>query len=99
MISYAQQRGGAIKSIQRGVAALNGVASLNVTISAVNTAYTELRMLGHTASFNEAGSGGLPVGGCSVRLSNATTIAAAVAGAGASANASISWELTEYYPT
>lgn len=41
MISFSQQRGGAIKSIQRGVSVV-GV----VNISTVNVATTELRGLG-----------------------------------------------------
>ena len=85
--------GRAIKQIQRGVVtfSLNEI-SKNVTISAVNTAKTELRWLGGVGF--EAGTS-VPMGS-RVVLSNSTTLTVAfnsvVAG-----NPSVSWELTEYY--
>ena len=85
--------GRAIKQIQRGVVtfSLNEI-SKNVTISAVNTAKTELRWLGGAGL--ETGSGA-PIGS-RVVLSNSTTLTVAFNGVVAG-NPSVSWELTEYY--
>lgn len=95
--------GRAIKSIQRGTVSVNGGSTSNVTISAVNPAKTELRLL--SASFGTV----YRYGGNStidhmnsanmISLLNSTTIQA-VGGnsnAGQTAGVSISWELTEYY--
>lgn len=93
MISFAGQRGGTIKSIQRGVATLTHPAtSVTVTITSVDPAYTELRLLGTSVS---SGSTALPA---RIRLASATTIV--VDGVSLTGiPTSISWELTEYYPT
>lgn len=103
MISFSQQRGGAIKQIQRGVVALSGTTtSVNVTISAVNPAYTEMRNLGARGQGSDYGMGtNVQLFGCSVQLLDATTITVAMSGTAISGggSASVSWELTEYYPT
>ena len=81
-----------IKSIQRGVSGIAaGGLSIEVTISEVNTAKSELRYLG---------SGGTNANGApmstKIRLTNSTTLTAESSN-GISYNNSISWELTEYY--
>lgn len=60
--SLASRLGSGIKSIQRGVASPTGGTPLAVTITAVNTAKTELRLLG-SASTNAY-----------IQLTNSTTI-------------------------
>ena len=103
MISYAQQRGGAIKAIQRGVTSLaNG--TVNVTIAAVNQAYTELRYLGVYGPGGFAGPTGSGTDmnsmGGSVRLISATQLAVSLCGSASHLQTvNVSWELTEYYPT
>ena len=84
--------GRAIKSVQRGVSgSASGDSSIAVTISAVNTAKSELRYLG---------SGGVNANGTpiftTIRLTNSTTLTAESTN-GFAYHHSISWELTEYY--
>ena len=80
--------GGGIKSIQRGKSiAPTNVNSWTVTISAVNPAKTELRLLGYTAD-----PGAWPP---HIELTNATTITVTRA-ANNGAQATVSWELTEH---
>ena len=84
----------AIKSIQRGfVDLLGGGATLSIsaTISAVNTAKSELRHLGHSSSYTSGASSRF-----SLALTNSTTITATRT-AGESGTGQLSWELTEYY--
>lgn len=76
----------AIKSIQRGVG--TGSASGTITISAVNTAKTELRWLGGYASSAGAFSD-VP----QLRLTSSTSISITAGGN----SSSIAWELTERY--
>lgn len=82
--------GGSIKSIQRGQLTVPP-AGANATITAVNTAKTELRYLGH---YHGGGSTFDDIG-CSVYLLNSTTVRATRGGS--SGSISVSWELTEYY--
>lgn len=87
--------GRAIKSIQRGVITLSGTGnSATATISAVNTAKTELRFLGVTSL-----SGGAIIneGMVHIALTNSTTITSTRLFSGNSNTAAASWELTEYY--
>ena len=92
--------GGGIKSIQRGVAALSSTNSVNVTIAAVNPAYTELRNLGVSGVVSTYALGpDVQLLGCSVQLTGATTIAVTKPGHTIGSGVSVSWELTEYYPT
>ena len=90
--SWRPDGGRPIKSIQRGVSGIApGAASITVTISAVNTAKSELRYLG---------SGGANASGAptvtAIRLTNSTTLTAESSN-GLAYSHSISWELTEYY--
>ena len=81
-----------IKSIQRGVSGIaSGGSSIAVTISAVNTAKSELRYLGSGG----ANSSGTPIF-TTIRLTNSTTLTAESSN-GFAYGHSISWELTEYY--
>ena len=81
-----------IKSIQRGVSAIApGGTSIAVTISAVNTAKSELRYLGSGG----ANSSGTPIY-TTIRLTNSTTLTTE-SSSGHAYGHSISWELTEYY--
>jgi len=79
----------AVKSIQRGRLTLNG-SSLTATISTVNTAKTELRVLGFstTGPDNTYSS--------DLVLTNSTTLTMTRA-AGAGNLTHLSWELTERY--
>ena len=76
----------AIKSIQRGVG--TGSATGNITISAVDTAKTELRWLGGYAS-----SAGVFSDVPQLRLTSSTNISITAGGN----SSSIAWELTERY--
>lgn len=82
-----------IKSIQRGVATVNSTGGTgNITISAVNTAKTEVRFLGAKPIY---GPGDSNYNAGAVELLNSTTIRLL---ANVSSNSTpISWELTEYY--
>ena len=82
-----------IKSIQRGIITIpNGTSTATATISAVNTAKSELRFLGSTGA-----NGGSPTGFVTsrIQLTNSTTLTAEST-AFAYGHA-LSWELTEYY--
>ena len=82
--------GRAIKSIQRGVVTFaTNENSKTVTVSAVNTAKTELRWLGGMSIENGSG---LAIGS-RVTLTNATTITVSFNSAPNGAP-SVSWELT-----
>ena len=83
--------GGGIKSIQRGMSTLSlFVNSLAVTISAVDPAKTELRLLGYTTDPNDPN-----VRPSRIELTNATTITVTRATNGAGPT-TVSWELTEH---
>lgn len=85
MSNLSQFVGGGIKSIQRGVkTAVNNTAT--VTITAVDTAKTELRLLGVKGT-------GSPT---HITLTDSTTITFTNSSGGA-LNADVSWELTERY--
>jgi c-di-GMP-binding flagellar brake protein YcgR len=71
-----------IKSIQRGTVSMSST-TVSATISSVNTSRTELRHLGYNSSNP----------GCSIVLTNATTITCAAQATGGT----VSWELTEFY--
>ena len=79
----------AVKSIQRGRLALNGT-SVTATISAVNTAKTELRTLG----FSAAGTDN--TASPDLELTNSTTLTMR-RNAGGGTVTTLSWELTERY--
>jgi len=85
--------GRAIKSIQRGVVTFTtNEISKTVTVSAVNTAKTELRWLGGMSIEN----GSVLAIGSRVTLTNATTITVSFNSA-VNGTPSVSWELTEYF--
>ena len=80
--------GGGIKSVQRGKSTLSTDAnSWTVTISAVNPAKTELRLLGYTTD-PEAWPP-------HIELTNATTITVTRSVA-VPTHTTVSWELTEH---
>ena len=82
-----------IKSTQRGVIVIpNNTSTATATISAVNTAKSELRFLGITGT-----NGGSPTGYVTsrIQLTNSTTLTAE--SSGIVYYHGISWELTEYY--
>lgn len=101
MISFSQQRGGAIKSIQRGVILLTGAnLSKTVTITPVNPGFTELRNLGTSGRIGDYGNEGLPhLGGMLTLSGGGTGITGETAGHSSGTDVKVSWELTEYYPT
>ena len=89
MSNFSDFYGGGIKSVQRGKSTLSTSGnSWTVTISAVNPAKTELRLLGYTAD--------PAVWPPHIELTNATTITGTRAAAG-STPITVSWELTEHY--
>jgi hypothetical protein len=91
--SLATQSNVAIKSIQRGGVSANA-GSANVTISAVNTAKTELRWCGVLAVYVSTGG----QSGAVVSLANSTTISVSAGSGGAGPTpTAITWELTEFY--
>lgn len=75
-----------VKSIQRGTIAFSGSNSgATATISAVNTAKSELRLLGNARDNSFA---------CYLQITNTTTIdATRIGNSGVS---TVSWELTEF---
>lgn len=78
-----------IKSIQRGVAAVPyNTTGGNITITAVNPAKSELRLLGWSGGGVDAASG------VHLSLLNATTLSVSRTGSNGSAN--FSWEITEW---
>lgn len=83
---------GPIKSIQRGSVALSTATNnTTVTITAVNTAYTELRFLGLSTSTTT-----LAYSLARGTVTNSTTLTFT---RGSSTDAAtVSWELTEFYP-
>lgn len=83
--------GGGIKSIQRGVMTFPSTAAgtATATITAVNTAKSELRLLGVSSNGGTAADQVLRIS-----LTNSTTITATKEGA--SSQPSLSWELTEW---
>ena len=90
-MNAAQLAGGGIKSIQRGTLTLPaGNAGGSASISSVDTAKTELRMLGFSTA-----SIGTTDGYPRINLASSTVINATRSGTGA--DVLISWELTERY--
>lgn len=86
---------GSIKGVLRGVITIAGSQPTGTaTIAAVNTARTELRLLGWDTNQASAPQGNqdLP----SLTLTNATTVTASRVSGGTSA-VRVSWELTEFY--
>lgn len=87
--------GGGIKSIQRGAISIVGgpaVNSATATITAVNPAKTELRLLG----FNGPNDPATAVG-CRVELTNSTTVTAHRSSSSPySCTHNVNWELTEW---
>ena len=88
MSNFSDFFGGGIKSIQRGKSTTaTSENSWTVTISAVNPAKTELRLLGYTAT-SEAGP-------LHIELTNATTITVTKS-VNSYNQTTVSWELTEH---
>ena len=82
-----------IKSIQRGVIVMPvSTSSVTATISAVNTAKSELRFLG---SLGTNGASPPAYVTSKIQLTNSTTLTAD--SSGFVYGHSLSWELTEYY--
>ena len=94
MSTFSQFTGGnRIKSIQRGTITIPvNTKSATATIASVNTAKTELRMLGFTN--NGQISGGIFP---KISLTSSTTITATRGGDSTSyGTTTVSWELTEF---
>lgn len=93
-MSNSNQFRGGIKSVQRGIITITAAnTSVTATISAVNTAKTELRYLGGGNYDSNLGA----VFG-RVVLTNSTTITASPSSSGTlNGNVIVSWELTEWY--
>ena len=88
MSNFSDFFGGGIKSVQRGKSTLSTDAnSWTVTISAVNPAKTELRLLGYSTD--------PAVWPPHIELTNATTITATRFVSSAT-HTTVSWELTEH---
>lgn len=82
------------KPVQRGFISLGvGVSSNTATISAVNTAKTELRNTGWSSGAAASISDGM----AGVTLTNSTTITATRGGVSGSSSINVYWELTEFY--
>ena len=73
--------GSGVKTVQRGLAAVTGGTPLGVTVTAVVTAKSELRLLGQSA-----------VAAAYIQLTNTTTVTVTSA-----STQSVSWELTEFF--
>ena len=87
-----------IKLIQRGVINIFSAAGTDTgtaTITAVNPAKTELRLLGYNGYRTD--TGGLWNEPASVRLASATSVLAQRFTSSNVISTSVSWELTEYY--
>ena len=91
MSNFSDFYGGGVKSVQRGKSILSASAnSGTVTISAVDPAKTELRLLGYTT--DSADPEAWP---SRIELTNATTITVTRHVTGVS-HTTVSWELTEH---
>lgn len=85
--------GATIKAIQRGTISIStGNTSATATITAVDTAKTELRFLGGSGYDASGTVATIP----RIVLTNSTTVTATVFNAVAGVGVSVSWELTEY---
>lgn len=92
MSNLSQFSTGAIKSIQRGTTAITGTNLTGTsTITAVDTAKSELRVLGWSADSDDVRVNPR------LSLTNTTTITATRGGNGAGATTTVSWELTEWH--
>lgn len=89
--NYRPFGGRPIKSIQRGTISITSSATGTATITAVDTAKTELRMLGWSAP-GTVSNDFAP----RITLTNTTTITATRYDSTASTTV-VSWEVTEYY--
>ena len=87
MSTASQFTGGGIKTIQRGIG-FAGAASVNVTVSSVTPAKSELRLLGIYPTGGATAAGGI------LYLTNATTVTFTT---GAASSINFSWELVERY--
>lgn len=95
MSNLTQFSSGGIKSIQRGTITISGTAlTATATITAVDTAKSELRHLG--VSSNPPASTIDHEYALRLSLTNSTTITATRAAAPNSTSAIVSWELTEW---
>lgn len=97
MSTFSQFAGGGggatIKAIQRGVISISpGNTSATATITAVDTAKSELRFLGGSGYDASGTVATVP----RIVLTNATTVTATVINAHSTFGLSASWELTEY---
>lgn len=94
MSTFSQFAGSGIKSIQRGTITLGfGVASAAATITSVNTAKTELRMLGFSCDQPDAITGhAFP----RISLTSSTQITASREPNANNSAVTVSWELTEF---
>ena len=91
MSNFSDFYGGGIKSVQRGKSTLaTSAQSWTVTISAVDPAKTELRLLGYTTAPADP-----QVWPSRIELTNATTITVTRAASSAGPS-TVSWELTEH---
>jgi hypothetical protein len=85
--------GGRVKSIQRGTITIaSGAAANTATITAVDTANTVLRWLGHTSTIQQDDNGY-----ARIALTNATTITATRA-SNPAGDCVVSYEVIEYVP-
>lgn len=92
MSNLSQFSIGAIKSIQRGTTSITGTNLTGTsTITAVDTAKSELRMLGWSADSDDVRVNPY------IALTNTTTITATRGGNGTGAITTVSWELTEWH--
>lgn len=92
MSTFSQFTGGnRIKSIQRGEITLSG-ESATATIASVDTAKTELRMLGYNYSSSSHPGAAVP----KISLTSSTAITATRGIQTASVPTTVSWELTEF---
>ena len=89
--NYRPFLGRAIKSIQRGTIAITSASSNTATITSVDTAKTELRLLGYSVN-NTGTQQHVP----RITLTNATTVTA-TRDTSAGDTTTVSFELTEYY--
>jgi len=94
MILFSQQRGGGIKSVQRGVTTPSSTSEVLVTIAAVNPAKTTVSLLSMTTTAVATNPG---LSRSSVRLVNNTQLGVTGFSGDSSGSSPVSWEVVEWY--
>lgn len=95
MSGIASTVSGGIKSIQRGTISVSvgaGTGTATATITAVDTAKSEIQLLGGSGATSGTYSGFLRI-----ELTNATTVTAYYVGGGVGATIAVGYQVVEHY--